>query len=926
VFDLGRSFRTFLRSSKTGRWINYHSRWLVAILVLLILMILIGCALIRLPNPAPDVRSLFEDVDRSLLAALVLAVAAFFLFNFWTAHWATRTLRRVAKRSPEELFPHSPEAGLGEKAVGRDQLVAELADSVRSEEIGPQIVVGGSGSGKTTLLLALASHLGKKGRVVPIVLNLRDETNDLEKYDFNELAARRFADLIDSAAKDEAEVDKLWRWMCKHRRIVVLADDLDRNSQVNYRDTYRARIRLALDAARRRRLPLVVTTRASGLPPNLSELPINLTDFPLKDVGEAVDFVLKRGGKRDDDADARPLVELNIRAGNLLENAFYLTLLVRLLRAEKLRLPKAGGKHAVCLGLLDADRKLRAEEGVFDGAEKKHQEQTLRSIEDLAAFWLVPRVGPGFQARWNGPIRDGERLGLLSIDEQRHPQFTHEVLHAYYASGAIARGAAWKGKLNERPNGARVQLTLILAAARTAALPSKDGFCREACKRLLADLPGLAADQRLQRAAAAAELARAGSFFDCDRKIAEACLRSKAGAGSVAKRAALSQLATLGSDQAVEALWEYAHDAHYGTRWHAVEFLVQRCSAGTSERGEKIRHPVNGPAYRVIASEIEDALKEGEELLSRRARSVDDRHPKVILLKQLAWMLPALRAVVTEPDLSEEINGYLERLLQLEKSNAMAQRGLEASIAQGFKVAARLRPKGEFDPEAEEMLRKRAVFWYSQLNLLHALALRMARGSAGETAPISELMGDVRRRERMRTYGWSNGAAITGDLHPMVRYAAKLCEKALANKDPEKRWEKMTSVVWKDEGLVVSRRPVDLDPAAVQLVGDITVLLNLNEAGSPDRRGDFGEETTLPHCLSSRHRREFWKGCPEDCRFRLCPLQPNPQLWAHRELSRAFCRDQSLSAKKRAAGGWGSGVTRRALPDFWRRLGEQARF
>jgi NACHT domain len=921
-----RRSRISIRSGRLGRLLNRYLRWLAMGAVAIVVPAAIVLAWGPLPSALSGGRNVFQAIDRSLLPAVVLASAAYFWFNFWTTHRATHELLRVAQQTPEQMFPHSPEAGSAKQVYGRDQLIEELSNGVRSSGAGPQIVVGGTGSGKTTLLLALAHHLAKKDLTVPIVLSLRDKDNNLKEKDFTELAIRRFEQLVDPYLKTAAEVDRLWRWMCNRGRIVVLADDLDRSSQVNDKDPYRTQIRLALDAARRRDLPLVVTTRPSGLPPDLSEVPIDLSDFKLEKEDCAAKHVVKWAGKEGDEK-AQRLVERNLCRGDLLENAFYLTLLIRLLRIGALGEPAKGGRHAVRLELLKADRERLLGKDALDEDERKQREMALREIEKLAAAWLVPREKEGFEARWLHAVRDGERLGLLTLDDRRHPQFKHEVLHAYYASRAIAGDSVgWKTKLRKRPNGARMQLTLVL----TAAGKKNERFCREACDELLADVEGLSPDQNLLRAVGAAELAKAGRFPERNKEIAEGCLKARAAAGPVAKRAAVEQLETLGGKDAVEALWKYAQDDDYGTRWAAVKCLVRRCSGRISAGEEEIHEPFEAGAYKVLAPEIDTALTKAR-LLVRDEEPADDYDHRIVLLKQVAWMLPSLRTGVKDKESQEEVDTQLEGLLQLEADKVTSQRGLEASIAQGFKADAMLHPEEPIDNDAKEML-KRAVFWYSQLNLVHALALRMANDPEYGYRSLDPVVIEVKKRENERRYDWKDGAAVTGDLHPMLCYALKLCETVLKGKDSgEERVERMKRVVWEDEGVVVSGRPRGLERSAAQLVGEITVLLNLNETGTPERRQWFGEEVRLPHCMGkSLRRREFHDGCHEKCDFQLCPFQPaRDELSAHRELSRAFCRDQRMHAKVRRSWRWGAfpiPLIPRVLPQFWRRLEAQARF
>jgi hypothetical protein len=888
----------------------------------IVLAIVVPLAWVPLPVISTE-RDFFQNLDRNLLTGVVLAAAALSWFNLKTVRRATRKLLRSARVTPEKLFPHSPGSESAKNIFGRDQLVEEIVAGL--DCAGPQIVVGGTGSGKTTLLLALASRLARDS-TLPVVLSLRDRGSDLREHDFSELAFRRFSDLIDGYVESEAEVEKVWRQLSKRRGIVVLADDLDRSADVNDEDSYRTQIRLALDAARRRHLPLVLTTRPSGLPPNLGEMPINLADFRLDGTArEATESVMDRAGR--DDEELRGRVEKNIEQGELLENPFYLTLLAGLVRSGTLGSPADGdGKHGVRLALLHADRARLAGLDKLSGADRQRRVDMLRQVEDLAAWWLVPRSEPGFGPRWTSAIRGGERLGLLAIDDHRHPKFKHEVLHAYYASRAILRGAPWKRQLEERPNGARVQLTLIMTAAQA----ERDQFCREACQQLMREKSNLNADQCLLRAAGAAELARAGSFSGSNRLVADGSLRFKGDAGSLAKRAILVQLEALAGPRPIEVLWEYAHDDDYNTRWAAVEALVRRCSADPAAHAPGFCVGIH--AYEAIEPGIESALADAREILFPATPAppagVDDWGEEIVLLKQLAWMLPSLRGGADAPALRGKIKAHLTELLRLEREGAIRQRGLEASIAQGFKAEARRYPAKPPDQYVAEMLRTHAVFWYSQLNLVHALALRMATDPAYGPDSLRTILEEVQRREQARKIGWSNGHSITGDLHPMVRYAGKLCQRALAGRDPDKRLERMKRVVWKDEGMVVGRRPAKLGSAAAQLVGDLTVLLNLNETGRDDQRLEFGEATSLPHCLRhSLRRQEFRKGCHRNCSFGLCPVQPAlDRPSAHRELSRAFCRDQRLSANMRTAWGWGSRVTPRALPEFWRWLEGQARF
>jgi hypothetical protein len=900
-------------------------RWLAGLGAALLLAVAVVLAVVGVPEPISGVGDAVDNLLRTLSTALVLGALAYLWFYFWTSDRATRHLRQAARRAPEQLFSIPPPIGSTEFVFGRERLVEEITASLRTPfRAGPQIVVGDTGSGKTTLLLALATHLARELGVLPIVLTLRD----LEALDFTELAMQRFREQIDPYIRTGAEADKLWRWMRHRGQIVVLADDLDRAALAGGADPYKTQIRLALDAARRRDLPLVVASRPGGVPPDLDEPPIELSKRPLeiKHEHEARNYVVRLAGKRPGDSDAERLVDANIEAGTLIDNAFYLGLLAELLRAGHLDLPPSGGEHTARLALLDARRKRLRGEATVDEAERARREQALQRVERFAAARLSPDSEQTSELDWLDAVRDGERLGLLRLDQQAGHRFRHDVLHAYFASRVLrADRRTWTSALRETPDAARVQLALVLAAADSR----DDEFCRDVCSTLLADSEAVTADQRLLRAAAAAEVARAGGFGEHDDEIAGRCLLARPDASPMAKRAALDQLQQLGGERAVDALWEYGGDDDYGIRWAAVEKLVERCSdrAGADAVPGPSRYFAGADAYEVVDLKIEAALNRARPLLGKPEKErPDDWQPEIVPLKQMAWMLPALRTGVNDAPLSARIGARLRDLLDLERKRVTPQRGLEASVAQGFKLDAKLHPEEAVDADALDLLRAGATFWYSQLNLLHAVAIRLAHDADADPAALAEVLAQLEERERRAKRKRPDGISIERGLHPLVKAAADFCSRALSS-PPERRPAEIAGHVWDDEGVVVSGRPVGLDAEAAQLAGEITVLLNLNETGSFEQRREFGEEPTMPYCMQdSRSRDEFFKGCHEACRFRLCPFQPaTDQLSAHREISRAFCRDQRINASARTARRWGSQVSKRSLPQFWRWLESRAR-
>jgi hypothetical protein len=907
-------------------------RWLALLAVAAIVGLVVALALVGVPSSIGGGGDVAVNLGKSLLTAFVLAVIAYLWFYSWTSQRATRQLRDTAARKPESMFPIRPRIGSASQVVGRSQLIEDVTASLRLGA-GPLVIVGETGSGKTSFLLGLARHFAEELDVLPIVLSLRN----VETIDYAQLASDRFNDYIDPHVRSKDEAEKLWRWLCRRGKIVVLADDLDRaNLPGQSSDPHRTVARLALTAARRRGLPLVVASRPQGVPADLDEPVMELGSLRLTPA-EAAEQVLERAGRRGDtEAKARALT--HISNGDLVDNAFYLGIMARLLRQGLLPEVSAKQVHAVRVALLDAWRAGLLGDRSVPADEKVRREAALACLDRFAAARLVPEPPPergaGVDPDWANPqlavaaaglssepasnrqwadaLHLGLRLEVIEVSEDDGGlRFAHDVLHAYFASKVLRGGeAACRSAVERAPDAARVQLALVLGAAS-----GRDpAFCHAACQSLLAGFADVPDEQRLLRASAAAEVACAGEFHELDDRIAAECAAARRDASAVAKRAAVGQLLGLAGEQAIEALWEYVGDYDYAVRWAAAKGLVTRCSKDASDpAGPGVR--VSGVhAYDVLARHIDADFDRARRCLDLPENErPDDWDEEIMPLKHMAWILPALRtstATSRDSALARRVAGHLKALLDLEAGKVTRQRGLEASIAQGLKADAFLYRDEPVADEALKLLGRDNVFWYSQINLLHAITLRAHVGDAGRSA-----RGTIAR-------------FAAAAEHPIVRSAAKLCLAGLhASADGDAK--AVTRYVWEDEGVVVSGRPSGLEPEAIQLVGDITVLLNLNETGDLRQRELFGASYQMPRCLTaSRNRLELFDqhiGCHDDCIFNLCPYRPTPGMSARRDVSRAFCRHQALHARARTAREWGSNVSQPALSAFWARYESETR-
>ncbi|HEY2767599.1 MAG TPA: ATP-binding protein [Solirubrobacteraceae bacterium] len=875
------------------------------------LALIFAAMVLALTEPGDE----FVNLGRNLVTSLAVAFAAYLWFFVWTSERATARLRARARERPESLFAVVPRVGRAARIFGRDRLVEEVAERATGGlQARPQLLVGDTGVGKTSVLLALADHFAKRG-IVPIVVSLRD----VEKLDFTELAVERFREYIDPHVRASADADKLWRWLCRGRKIAVLADDLDRARVPGVaEDPFRSAVRVALDAADRRQLPLIVATRPEGVPREAAADVVALGSLEMS-ADRAVAELLARTGREEH----RDVALENIERGQLTDNPFYLGVVAELLRLRALNSPEPGADvHAVRVALLGAWRGALLGGDTVLPEERMRRERVLELVADFAVARLRPDWSPdpvGSFQPWSPALHAAEQLGLLELDDEGAHRFTHEAMHAYFASLAFTRRRQLLlSALEGAADSPRVQLAAVFVAA---AFRDRD-FCRRACSLLLASRResdgGL-----LLRAAAAAELARAGAFHELDERIAEACARARRSASPLARRTALDRIARLGGGRAVETLWEFAGDDDYDVRWTAAQELVDRCSHTQMVPRELSAEAFVAGAYAYLAlsERIERSLADAESLPG----PVDDWAPEIVPLKHMAWILPSLRTAMRGDDVAGAlVEDHLRRLSKLESSGrATRQKGLEASLAQGFKADAR-RNRGEaVDDDAVAML-ARATFWYSRLNLLHAVALRAAgRKAPGDAPSVIDLLlgndsGNTRgRRARLRR------------LHPFLRAAAQLCDWGLAEAARGEDQSAIDRYVWEDEGKVVSSVPLGLAVEAAQLVGEMVVLLNMNETGDVHERGRFGADDALPFCMQgSGSREELRDGCVggDQCHFRLCPYEPAVnRLSAHREISRAFALYQQRTATRRIARRWGSRVRSRGLREFWADLGAAAR-
>jgi hypothetical protein len=335
-------------SSRVGWWVA-HMRLLrrptVGRASIFALVLLSGLAL--LASLSAD-RSIAAAVSGAfLLGTLGVAIRTLWGDLVRLPYHAWRIRYRI-RRSPWRVLPTTADARRKQLLGGEEippmvprrelyyELLPGLLDRSRRDI---QVIVGDPGSGKTTALVGISKMLARIG-MVPVVVALGSEPPD----DLTELARKRFVAHASSLLGSEFHLGEVWEWLRTHRRVVILADDLDRIAPDGERGFM---VRHGLNELAAEGFPAVVTARPAGIPAGLAASAISLERL---DERAAVDQVL-RAAREEHGAAVRQLAKAEARGnvarwieqGRFAEVPFYLDLLARLVaanRAEDLASPR----------------------------------------------------------------------------------------------------------------------------------------------------------------------------------------------------------------------------------------------------------------------------------------------------------------------------------------------------------------------------------------------------------------------------------------------------------------------------------------------------------------------------------------------------------------------------------------------------------
>jgi NACHT domain len=830
--------------------------------------------------------------------SLILLAGYIILFS-WTLRRARRSYLDVARRSPERFFVVPPR--LRAKAVGREDLTGAVARETAFSRTGvPVVVVGEAGAGKTTFLQELIRLLAQLGSV-PVLVPLRGAPTPV---DLRELAQKEFLRRIDPLVRSQTDAERVWRRLLAEGSVVVLADGLDEIAPSATRQERDYAIRSALATARNDRLSVVITSRPDAVPAGAA-----ISQFELGDIeeDEALGYLRASIHLRSEGGEKR-LREI-VSVGRVTRIPFYLNVISSLYRAERLDHVRGSTRDELLVALLDEWTDLVEDESFLEGAELEEDRRkaiiheleavayamTLASAPDstlervMTVLGETDGDGAPERAELELVVEGAARLDLIrafSGEDDTTIRFNHAISQAYMTSRFLRRApGAWRA-LVERTASAEMRDALLMWCAAGEG----KGEASDVCKALVHRATSLRDDRALALLVSAAEISSCVGLGEFDRIAGDGVRDVWLAASPRAKVAAVRRLDGRTDAWSFRRLHAATRDRSYRVRWGAALSIVD---GGAS-------------AAKALWPTFDDLLAYGESQ-DASAWGKEQMHD----LSVLGWILPALSARAGgDGAVDEGVARFVE----------LARRGLplgtDASLAQGFKLAAALDPKASVLSAAYDLV-DHCRFWYARVILLQAICT----ASVGDPARRETGLAFLARRRN------------DADEHPFVRESALLCHKAIRRPADASRY------VWEDESAVIARSGAGLAGDAAALLADLVVLLNLTEQGEGAVRSQRKEDTyarrDLPYCLSaSTDRSELFEGCHETCAFNLCPYPTGGErALARGEFSQAFCRRQidgltGLSGVQwwtptRRAWSW-SNAGRAALADFWAELERRA--
>jgi energy-coupling factor transporter ATP-binding protein EcfA2 len=888
-------------------------------------------------------------IGENVVSAVVVGALGLLAWYLWTRARLVRAYLRMVRTDPAGLLgPASVTVGQ-EAILARLESCEEIAEEVRSSGAATQVIVGSAGSGKTTLLLALALYLAERG-AVPVVVPLRGAGLEI---DIVELARERLLAKVDDRIGSDGHADRLWRQLRKAGRLVVLADGLDEATAQPSVLAAPGLARGVLRAGSDRGIPVVVTSRPEALPDAERAGAFSVPPVPVGEVLSRLEETVGAAVGRDA---LRHLAE----TADMATTPFYLQI-----ATERARLD-ATDRDRARLDLLDGYLEW-IKLGGRAGPQADGDTTRGKMVEELTKLAYVmlcenrlskPRDALG-QTRegandsfladdLEAVVQDAEELGLVATwpsEGRAQFGFRHPILQAYLAARAmrdVSRdppdSPLWPDVVTQSVHEDALRALEMLGGIAPASVVD------ELVPSLLSSPCGAERSElALRRTVAACNAARLGGRFALFADEIYKAIKDYWNAPTVDRIAAVEALTAVGSEDSLAELWARAIDDDYPVKWATVEAFTDRPAE----------------AFRALESVFGDRLEEaqrwamvaqavdlrGNDAASEARRMFEPRFSHV------ATCLPGIADGLEDVEQQERATAMLAdlRMVIADLARHELALGSEASLAQGYKHAARPRlvaaigggsaasmvPAARREAEIAELgaLVRSARFWYSRLISYQAMARRAVATLA--LNPSDSLASDAENHI---------AEALQDEEHPLAREAAEQALKAIrtarGRPTPAERVNAGEALLWHDEHLSVAFSCWGVDPLTTRLLGDVVLILNMNEQDLGDRdrlrltQREVGTSNLMPACLSTepdRSRlltRDDLNPCTPPCSFRLCPYRPeSTHRHAYRgELSKAFCRTQRRTAEKlKTPPPWQPNVSPQQLVEFWRELEDRAR-
>jgi hypothetical protein len=818
-------------------------------------------------------QSLGCSIGTNFAVVLIVAGSSF----YWIFGYRRSRLLQIYRRFFEDDIQSRRLRGYTLPASRQTLIKLAVREVLQGTKVSTVVFTGDRGEGKTTALSYSAMQLINSWRI-PVYLDSVPDSRDIL-----EMLRGQLAQALSPSIRTDAELDAFWRLLLRCGRIVVLIDGLDETESTN-QITRHQTVAKIVDLVRRLKLPLLATAQQG----TLQRLPVVLLPLPRFGQSDIISYLMRHAPKTTPE-------ELNTVAKDLpeeLASPFYLRLIAELLAAGGIdTLPPGldGRVSVLCLWLertcahhlksSPAKNSLLPTLGCIALAMTSSLlTESSRGQLPLLYTDILTRVSDDATEVSAEHIRHGIEAGILTVNSSIDRfAFQHSLVQAFIGAALLVNIPDFMPKLLVNGVDSLMRTTLLFAVVLER-LSIKAESAQTVRGQLALAAMTVRGEERTDLLSTV--ITGTGNLVRQASNSLVASL-SEVSSFACAKRA-VDSLDTLPPGIREQHLWTVCRNTRYSIR---IEAAIKLARSGADT----------------------EVVLEGCGEILRRVQAAEDAGGLVSDWRYALpmWLLPS----ATELNNGKRPANLLKRAIMI-SSGHMDPANFELSMSRGFKLAAWLRRDIAVDLQVLNMLNGSTRYWFSRLNLVHAVALRLDSTKS-------------KKRGRLETDGWKVLVRMKRDPHPLVREAAKLCVDVI------RTGGNLESVVWLHEAEAMTRAEISYSDKGWRLLGD--VYLHLNQVmlkisnSTPSLTSLWIESAELPRCLGrSAVRSEFFEGCPEECGYGLCPYPfPNPSAEDRGEISAYFCQVQSDVASRIGPGPWQSKISSELLTGFWQRVEDQ---